>query len=270
VEDNQTARRFLVEKVRIWGMQALECAEAAKTLDILQQHAAAGEPIDFALVDCQMPGLHGVDLVRSVRADQRLSDLQLVLITNFGHRSVALGGWDRAIAGVITKPVRGKNLLEMLTQRRSPPALASDFDASAHHLAGFLSGCRILVAEDNLVNQKVACRMLEKLGHQVEIVSNGMEALQAISRKQYSVVLMDCQMPEMDGFEATAEIRRRENGTRRLPVIAMTAHAMKGDRERCISAGMDDYLTKPVASEELAAVLQRWLPVGVFRASSLS
>jgi PAS domain S-box-containing protein len=265
VEDNRTARRFLMEKVRNWGMHPLECPNGGDTLEILQRYAEAGESIDLALVDCQMPGLNGVELVRAVRGDQRLSDLQLVLITNFGHRSVALGGWDRAIAGVITKPVRGKNLLEILTHRHDPQPIASDFYLSANHLAGFLSGCRILVAEDNLVNQKVASRMLEKLGHQVDVVSNGSEAVQAISRREYSLVLMDCQMPGMDGFEATAAIRARENGRVRLPVIAMTAHAMKGDRERCIGSGMDDYLTKPVSSEELAAVLQRWLPIGVFR-----
>ena len=121
VEDNRTARRFLAEQVRSWGMHAMECAEASTALGTLQDYSAAGEPIDFALVDCQMPGLNGVDLVRAVRGDQRLSELQLVLITNFGHRSVALGAWDRAIAGVITKPVRRKNLLEILTQRREPP-----------------------------------------------------------------------------------------------------------------------------------------------------
>jgi two-component system sensor histidine kinase/response regulator len=267
LEDNNTARRMLVEKVRNWGMQPTECGEAPDALGILLEHAAAGEPIDFALVDCQMPRLNGVDLVRSVRADGRLSDLQLVLITNFGHRSVALGGWDRAIAGVLTKPVRGKNLLEILTQRRDSAPITEEFSLTTSHLVGFLSGCRILVAEDNLVNQKVASRMIEKLGHHVDVVSNGAEALEAISRKEYNVVLMDCQMPVMDGFEATAEIRRRETGGSRLPVIAMTAHAMKGDRERCISAGMDDYLSKPVNPEELAATLQRWLPVGLFRAN---
>ena len=261
VEDNHAVRRLLVEKVRNWGMHPTECAEARAALRILQQHALAGEPINFVLVDCQMPGLDGIDFVQSVRADHSLAGLQLVLITNFGHRSVALGDWDRTIAGVVTKPIRGKTLLDILTQRRNPPPIASELSLAAGVLGRDLSNCRILVAEDNLVNQKVASRMIEKLGHPVDVVSNGSEVLVAMEQKEYSLVLMDCQMPVMDGFKATAEIRKREAGTSfHLPVIAMTAHAMKGDRERCINAGMDDYLTKPVNPEELAAVVQRWLP----------
>ncbi len=260
VEDNKAARGLLVEKVRNWGMYPLECAEGKAALGILQQHASAGEPVNFALVDCQMPGLNGIDFVQSVRADESLTGLQLVLITNFGHRSVALGDWDRTIAGVVTKPIRGKTLLDILTHRRNPPPIASDLFPASRVLGIDPSNCRILVAEDNLVNQKVASRMIEKLGHQVDVVMNGIEALLAIEQKEYNLVLMDCQMPSMDGFEATAEIRKREQGTHHLPVIAMTAHAMKGDRERCINAGMDDYLTKPVNAEELAAALKRWLP----------
>ena len=264
VEDNHAARRLLVEKVQNWGMHPTECADGQAALGILQQHSSAGQPIDFTLVDCQMPGLNGIDFVQSVRADDSLTGLQLVLITNFGHRSVALGDWDRTIAGVITKPIRGKTLLDILTHRSNPAPIASDLFPAPGILGRGVSNFRILVAEDNLVNQKVASRMIEKLGHPVDVVVNGNEALLAIEQKVYSLVLMDCQMPGMDGFEATAEIRRRENGTSRLPVIAMTAHAMKGDRERCINAGMDDYLTKPVDAEELAAVLQLWLPKDAF------
>ena len=264
VEDNHAARRLLVEKVKNWGMQPMECADGQAALGILQQHAAAGEPITFALVDCQMDGLNGIDFVQSVRADKSLSELQLVLITNFGHRSVALGDWDRTIAGVVTKPIRGKTLLDILTHRHKPSSIANDLFPALNVLNRGFSNCRILVAEDNLVNQKVASRMIEKLGHQVDVVMNGNDALAAIERTEYSLVLMDCQMPGMDGFEATAEIRKREKGTSHLPVVAMTAHAMKGDRERCIGAGMDDYLTKPVNPEELAAALQRWLPEGAY------
>ncbi len=246
VEDNSAARDLLLEKVRNWGMEAVESKVAADILGLLQRQAASGAPFDFALIDCQMPDLNGIDLVQSVRSDHQLARLQLVLITNFGHRSVALGDWDRTIAGVITKPLRGKTLLDILTHRGHPLPIKSDSYIAAGDLAELLSDYRILVAEDNLVNQKVASRMLEKLGHPVDVVSNGSEALHAISQRSYGLVLMDCQIPGMDGFKATREIRRRESGTARLPVVAMTAHAMKGDRERCINAGMDDYLTKPV------------------------
>jgi CheY-like chemotaxis protein len=237
-------------------------------MSVLRSHVAEGNPFHFAVVDCQMPNLNGIDLVRAVRADPKLGNLQLVLITNFGHRTVAMGGWDRAIAGVITKPIREKNLFDLLIQRRDPQPAGSDFYLPPTQLAGFLSTFRILVAEDNLVNQKVASRMIEKLGYQVDVVGNGAEALEAIAKTEYHLVLMDCQMPGMDGFEATAEIRRREKSGIRLPVIAMTAHAMQGDRERCIGAGMDDYLTKPVKSEDLAATLQRWLLVSVVSAEA--
>jgi CheY-like chemotaxis protein len=267
VEDNPTAMDLLMSKMHQWGMQTIGCSDAP-VMSVLHSHAAAGNPFDFAVVDCQMPNLNGVDLVRAIRSDPKLGDLQLVLITNFGHRTVAMGGWDRAIAGVITKPIREKNLFDLLIQRRNPQPPGADFYLPPTQLAGFLSTFRILVAEDNLVNQKVASRMIEKLGYQVDVVGNGAEALDAIAKTEYHLVLMDCQMPGMDGFEATAEIRRREKGGIRLPVIAMTAHAMQGDRERCIGAGMDDYLTKPVKSEDLAATLQRWLPVSVVSAEA--
>jgi len=262
VEDSQAARLLLVEKARNWGMLPLECGKAEDALTILRQHASAGEPINFALVDCQMPGLNGIDFVQSVRCDEALAGLQLVLATNFGHRSVALGDWDRTIAGVVTKPIRGRTLLDILLQRRNPPPIAGELSLGAS-VSG-LSNYRVLIAEDNLVNQKVASRMVEKLGYRVDVVSNGNEALTALQHESYSLVLMDCQMPVMDGFEATAEIRKREVDGAHIPVIAMTAHAMKGDRERCIDSGMDDYLTKPVNPEELAAVLLRWLPQDVY------
>jgi two-component system sensor histidine kinase/response regulator len=267
VEDNPTAMEFLISRMQQWGMQTIGCSDGP-VMSVLHSHAAAGNPFDFAVVDCQMPNLNGVDLVRAIRSDPKLGELQLVLITNFGHRTVAMGGWDRAIAGVITKPIREKNLFDLLVQRRDAQPPGTDFYLPPTQLAGFLSAFRILVAEDNLVNQKVASRMIEKLGYQADVVGNGAEALDAIAKTEYHLVLMDCQMPGMDGFEATAEIRRREKGGIRLPVIAMTAHAMQGDRERCIGAGMDDYLTKPVRSEDLAATLQRWLPVSVVSAEA--
>ncbi|MEQ1626870.1 MAG: response regulator, partial [Nitrospira sp.] len=134
------------------------------------------------------------------------------------------------------------------------------------------TGMKILLAEDNIINQKVAVRMFERLGHRVDVVANGLEAIEALSRIAYDLVFMDCQMPEMDGFEATADIRRRETGARHTIVIAMTANAMQGDRERCLQAGMDDYVTKPITTESLAAVFERWrrpaVPVRVPEAST--
>jgi PAS domain S-box-containing protein len=260
VEDNKRLRGVMVAQAQSWGMVAAECAEGSAVPDKLRGSARWGEPFDFVLIDCQAPGVNAPDLVRAIRSNEMLANLEIILMTNFSQHSVLLACWDRESVGIITKPVRSHALQDLLIHRRTGKLVTLPDPEPEVASGGQPEGFLVLIAEDNLVNQRVAQRMIEKLGHEVDVVGNGAEAVDAVLKRRYDLVLMDCQMPEMDGLEATAEIRRRQKSGRRISIVAMTAHAMAGDRERCLSAGMDDYLTKPVKPEELAAVLERWLP----------
>jgi CheY-like chemotaxis protein len=184
--------------------------------------------------------------------------VRVYLFTSFGRRGVAADAVGDVVAGIVTRPVRVRRLrgawLKDL-QRTAPAGTVDRYNAAP----------RILIAEDNAVNQTVAARMVEKLGYRADVVASGAEAIQAAATGTYDVVLMDCQMPEIDGFAATSEIRQQENGRQHLPIIAMTAHAAPGDRERCMDVGMDDYISKPISTEELATVLSRWLADPVVR-----
>jgi len=224
---------------------------------MLRAAAEQGEPYDLTILDMRLPGMDGLELARTIKSDPALAPVRLVMLTSLTNQD--RGELARAgIEASLTKPVRESQLLACLGQVLSHPADTASISAQSAARERAPSTARILLAEDNIVNQKVALRLLEKLGYRADSVANGLEAVEALSRIAYSAVLMDCQMPEMDGYEATAEIRRREGAARHTPVIAMTAHAMQGDREKCLGAGMDDYLAKPVRPEELDAVLQRW------------
>jgi len=224
--------------------------------------AQPGQCYDFALLDLRMPEMDGLQLARRIRANRALATLKLVLLTS--DESDTQGG-QAAQAGIqdlLHKPVRQgdlyKTLCRLLYRADDPrsrclmPAIASP------RFAG-----RILVAEDNPVNQEMALAVLQILGCQADVAANGQEAVAAVARTRYDLILMDCQMPVLDGFAATAEIRRREQaeGRPRLPVIALTANVIKGFREQCLAVGMDDYLSKPFTQKQLALVLEHWLPV---------
>jgi PAS domain S-box-containing protein len=261
VDDNETNRDILRWQVHGWGMRGDTASDAAEALELLRVGCFGGDPYQVALLDMQMPGMDGEALARTIRADGSLAGLALVLLTSLGEMGGS-GGMPTPFAARLTKPVRGRQLEDCLLRvlREVPAQRAPDAAATpATPGPGDASGPRILLAEDDQVNQFVATRMLERMGLHVDVVANGREAVGAALRQAYDLILMDVQMPEMDGLEATLEIRRSEGRKRRTPIVAMTAYAMRGDRERCLAAGMDDYLAKPVQTAGLHAILARWV-----------
>jgi len=267
VDDNETNRKALHGQVLSWGMNNGMAEDGPGALKLLRATAERGEPYDVAILDLQMPGMDGIELASRIKSDPSLSFTKLILLTSMGLRGEAEQAQRAGFAAYLTKPVRQSKLFDAIatvmgapletTLEEAQPVLPSRRKGEA------LSSVRVLVAEDNAINQKVAVKMVERLGYRADVAANGLEAVEALSRLPYHAVLMDVQMPEMDGYEATAEIRRREGESGsdgiRTPIIAMTANAMQGDREVALEAGMDDYVSKPVTSEELKAVLERWV-----------
>jgi signal transduction histidine kinase/CheY-like chemotaxis protein len=260
VDDNETNRKLLCYLTSCWGMSSVEAASGPDALELLTANQAT---FDVAIIDFQMPGMNGLELAGALHVRSPSMPLPLILLTSFGwNRDSA----DQAVfAACLTKPVRRSRLqrvLQTLVGRLNKDETrteSKDFAEMPHFaVAGQALPSRILVVEDNIVNQRLARRSIEKLGCHVDIANNGGEAVAALRRRAYPLVLMDCQMPVMDGFEATRRIRRLEPPRCRTPIIAMTASAMSGDRERCLEAGMNDYITKPVKFDELKAILQHW------------
>ena len=263
VEVQPTTRAAIVDQLEAWGFEATGTDDAAEGFKLLGSAAAGGQPFRIAILDTSLTETNGVELARAVRECSDLARTRVLLLADLTRRDVQQAAREAGVAGVVTKPVRHQQLHDAV---RVALGFAPSGGDAAHHARARATGdarptarARILLAEDNPVNQKVAVRMLEKMGHRVDVVGNGLEAVQAARDLPYDVILMDCQMPEMDGYQAVAEIRKIEGTTRHTPIIAMTANAMAGDRERCLAAGMDDYVAKPVRSAELIAALDRWL-----------
>ncbi|MGI8655030.1 MAG: PAS domain S-box protein [Pyrinomonadaceae bacterium] len=267
VDDNATNRRILMHQVSSWGMIGDEVESGAAALESLRSAAREGAPYNLAILDLMMPGMDGFELARHIKQDAEIASARLVLLTSFGQRGHGATAREAGIAAYLTKPVRQSQLFDCLaTVTGEAVAMVEETTQPAKMVtrhtikeAGDHVHKRILVAEDNPVNQKVALRQLEKLGYSADVVANGREAIDALDAIPYHIVLMDCQMPEMDGYEATAAIRRREGSARHTIIIAMTANARQGDREKCLAAGMDDYVGKPVKPDELQQALQRWI-----------
>jgi PAS domain S-box-containing protein len=257
VDDNATNRLILREQLGSWGMHTTDAEHAARALELLRAAANEGRPYDVVVLDLNMPNMDGLELAHTIGADPRIAGPGLFMLSSSGrvNRQVAA---DAGLAGTLTKPVRQSELFNCLMGGLSmaPDEIISSTPSVVG--ATTIRGSLLLV-EDNSMNQLVATKLLAKLGYEVAVAGNGIEALQAMSDAEYDAVLMDCQMPEMDGYAATREIRRREGETRRTPVIAMTAAAMQGDREACLAAGMDDYLTKPIRPDSLGEMLDRWV-----------
>ena len=268
VDDNKTNRRILAHQLHSWGMIHEEVDCPTKGITLLKEAAAAGTPYDVIILDFIMPEMDGINLARLIKVDQELSSSRVVLLTSLGQRGDGVIARAAGIEAYLTKPVKQSQLFDclitLLSKQRtdSNPAGKESADLITRHSMAErkkMSNKRILLAEDNVVNQKVAIRQLQKLGYATDAVANGREAVTALQMISYDLVFMDCQMPEMDGYEATAEIRRLEGTRRHTPIVAMTAHALEGDRERCIAAGMDDYVSKPVRVEQLERVTRVFL-----------
>jgi CheY-like chemotaxis protein len=245
-----------------------EANSGASALELLRSATAQGAAYDLAVLDSIMPEMDGFQLARQINSDPGIAAVNLVMLTSFGERGHGAAAREASVAAYLTKPVRQSQLFDCLANVSSAATAGSVSGVSSSPVklvtphtskeSAMMSPKLILLAEDNVVNQKVALRQLLKLGYRADAVANGLEAIEALARIPYDLVLMDCQMPEMDGYEATSEIRRREATTKHTMIVAMTANALAGDRAKCIAAGMDEYITKPVKSEELTRVLQRF------------
>jgi two-component system sensor histidine kinase/response regulator len=257
VDDNATNRRELTAQLASCGITAAGVGSAAEALMLMRQAAAAGRAFDMALIDQQMPECGGEELGQIICADAALGATRIVLMTSSGQRSDAERFAKLGFVGYLQKPVTQGDLTRCLHDRVQTPSVIREYPS---HLPDGRGTCRILLAEDNVVNQKVACRTLQKLGYRVDVVQDGRAAVLAFQSERYDLILMDCQMPEVDGYEATRQIRMLEAGGSRIPIIALTAHAMKGAEEDCKSAGMDEHLTKPIDRIRLKACLTAWLP----------
>jgi len=252
VDDNESNRRILHEILSAWRMRPTSAESGERALSVMKQAAEAGERFDLVILDACMPGMSGFDLAERVKGNTALSSAAIILMTSAGHRGDGALCRRLGVAAYLTKPVRQSALLDTILTILHPKRERRPDLVTQHTLRENPRRLHILLAEDNVVNQKVAMRMLERAGHLVTVAGSGVEALAALETRQFDLVLMDVQMPEMDGFEATAKIRERERTTgRHIPIVAMTAHAMKGDKEKCLAAGMDGYVAKPIKSVDL-------------------
>lgn len=280
VDDNESNRTILHHLVSGWGMQDSQARNAAEAMELLTQAAAKGQPYDAAVLDMLMPDKDGLQLAQDIKTHPQGAGVRLIVLTSLIQPGHAERARRAGFAAYLTKPVRHDQLQGCLRvvfglQQGSGPVTSGTGKLqpaappliTRHTLAEQAPRPRILVAEDNVVNQKLAVRMLDRLGYQPDVVSNGQEAVTAFERESYAAIVMDCQMPTMDGYAATRSIRKQEQESgdaqkrAHIPIIALTANAMPGDRERCKAAGMDDYLSKPVKTDDLGLILQRWAPL---------
>jgi len=258
VDDNSTNRQILDETLTNWQMRAALAESAARALDILDQAAKSGAPFQLALLDAHMPHMDGLALAERIRQDPRFAKLILMVLTSAGSRPPEARFKQTGIEVWLTKPIKQSDLFDAIATAVGGGRPSRSKAKRPARATAARRSCKILVAEDNVVNQSMVVRMLGKLGHKSEVAANGLEVLAALERTQdFDLILMDVQMPDMGGFETTSIIRRQENGTgRHIPIVALTAHAMKGDRERCLASGMDGYLAKPLQRDELREVIR--------------
>jgi CheY-like chemotaxis protein len=268
IDDNATNRKILSHQFTSWGMLHHEAESGPQALKVMKAAAARGTAYDLAVLDLIMPGMDGLTLAEAIQSDPDIPRVEMVLLTSAGEPGEGVRFSSAGIAARLNKPVRQSQLFDCLISVMSKsvdqarptesPSSLLDTKPTLQEQKN-MSSKLILLAEDNVVNQKVAVRQLQKLGYRADVVANGKEAIEALHRIPYDLVFMDCQMPEMDGYEATAQIRREEGIIRRTPIVAMTAHALQGDREKCLNAGMDDYVSKPVKPEDLKRIIELFI-----------
>jgi signal transduction histidine kinase/DNA-binding response OmpR family regulator/ligand-binding sensor domain-containing protein len=256
VDDNPTNRAVMVEMLRAQGMRPMAVDGGESAMAMLDQARAVGCPFPLAILDFQMPGMDGFTLAERIRAHPELRATRLFMLTSAGQRGDAARCKDTGIEVYLLKPVKQSALLEAIGRALGRPVAPGLASLTRHSLNESRPKLRVLLAEDNAVNQKLAIRLLEKQGHSVTLAKDGREAVEAVEKGEFDVVLMDVQMPNMSGLEATAAIRALERATgKRVPIVAMTAHAMKGDEDRCLEAGMDGYVSKPIRPGHLMEVI---------------
>ena len=262
VDDNETNRIILVEMLGRWGMQVATAKDAREALEILTRTGNRAPRFSAVISDLQMPDMDGFEFVENIRKSVQFGQIPVLMLSSSAQQGEHERCRKLGISAYLAKPIQPSELLDAilsaLSLHTNEPSEAHDKTQEALPQSNWRQGMKVLLAEDNAVNRTLATRLLQKHGHTVVVVENGRQALDALERETVDLVLMDVQMPEMDGLEATAAIREKEKKTgHHLPIIALTAHAMKGDREKCLAAGTDDYLTKPIRTAELFAAVER-------------
>ncbi|MGO9737722.1 MAG: response regulator, partial [Desulfomonilaceae bacterium] len=261
VDDNATNRRILEEALRVWGMKSTSVDGGKAALEEMKKSEIAGNPFAIVLVDYMMPGMDGFELAEKIKADPSIANSTImIMLTSAGQRGDAARCLELGISAYLLKLINQKQLLETICGSLQKDATTKTRPSllTRHSIRESKRSLNILLAEDNLINQKLAISLIQRMGHKVSVAQNGRQALEAIEREKFDIILMDVQMPEMDGLEATQAIRTKERliGRPRIPIIAMTAYAMAGDRDRCLEAGMDGYVSKPVNAQELFETIE--------------
>jgi len=263
VDDNATNRRILRETLASWHMEAVETADGDSAIDMMSRAAAGREPFKLVLLDVNMPDMDGFAVAKKIKQDPVLGNTAVMMLTSAGQRGDAGKCRELGVQAYLTKPVRQSELLDAIMRIMGMSDVPAQDKAlvTRHSLRENRVRLRILLVEDNEVNRKLALKLLQKRGHSIGIAENGLQALEVLQKEHFDLILMDMQMPEMSGFEAAAAIRENEQSTgEHIPIVAMTAHAMKGDREECLAAGMDDYISKPIEARKLFETIERYLP----------
>ena len=260
VDDNATNRLIFQEMTSYWGLVPTEAADGKEALMKIRNAHESGKPYRLVLLDLQMPVMDGFEVAKRIKESPFRADMEIILLTSMGKKGDAARCKEMGISGYLLKPLKQSDLLDAIMMTLGHPLYEEAPVITRYTIQESRRRFKILLAEDNLVNQKLAERMLEKRGHRVVVTSNGREAMEALNKERFDLILMDIQMPEMDGLTATRKIRNSKSEIQNIPIIAMTAHAMKGDRERCLAAGMDGYVSKPVKAEELFTVIEKHAP----------